>query len=198
MSQWACTHFEYEDLDLEEIYDLSFVGQPHTDRRDIVKKLKQAGLKVNVFGFGWHKMPWLKKQKRSLQKRLGKKITVQHDSGRVSQYDMIKIFNQTKINLNFTGNQTTNQIKGRNFEIPGTNSFMITEKTVHLEDYYQPDKEIVIYDNTDDLIDKIRYYLKHESERKQIAQNAYERTLADHTYEKRFLKLFNEMELIKL
>ncbi|MDE1971514.1 MAG: glycosyltransferase family 1 protein, partial [Patescibacteria group bacterium] len=46
-----------------------------------------------------------------------------------------------------------------------------------------------------DLIEKARYYLTHESERARIARAGYERTLREHTYEKRFQELFRAMKL---
>ena len=47
------------------------------------------------------------------------------------------------------------------------------------------------------MIDKIRYYLKHNKEREAIALSGYEQTLKEHTYEKRFNEIFKVIELIK-
>ena len=51
------------------------------------------------------------------------------------------------------------------------------------------------YRNTDDLIEKIRYYLAHDAERGQIAEAGYRRTLAEHTYEKRFADILKAIGL---
>lgn len=87
------------------------------------------------------------------------------------------------------------QIKGRNFEIPGCGGFLLTGKADNLQDYYIDGKEIVIFENTGDLIEKARYYLQHDEEREAIAQAGHERTLRDHTYEKRFNEIFEIMGL---
>ena len=197
MTQWACNHYEYEPFNIEKKYDVSFIGQPHSDRKKIVRKLRSSGININVFGHGWKKMPWIQKQKKSLYKHIGKKYNIDIDSGRASQYDMIKIFNQTKINLNFSGNKQTSQIKGRNFEIPGTCSFMLTEKAAYLEQYYDPQNEVLIYKDIDDLVEKIKHFLAFDDERELIAKNAYDRTINEHTYEKRFIELFRRMGLLK-
>jgi spore maturation protein CgeB len=223
-SQWGCNHLLYQKLDLPLKYDVSFVGQPHGNRRQIIRDLQKKGIKVHTFGAGW-------------------------PSGRVSQEMMIQIFNQSRINLNLSnasvssdgpppevpgrlewlsrtldhvpfggqikkygatlvnfaatrasiraGDRTTyfEQIKGRNFEVPGCGGFMLTGKAEDLESYYKVGREIVCFDDTGDLVDKIHYYLDHEDERAAIARAGYERTLHDHTYEHRFGEIFKAMNL---
>lgn len=210
-TQWACNHFSYKPFDLPKIYDVTFVGQPHGNRKKIIDELRKADIKVNCFGWGW-------------------------PAGRVSQEEMLRIFSQSKINLNLTkssgninfrtlasiflkkklngslksvsprywfGNfqsilaKKREQIKGRNFEVPGSGGFLLTGDADNLTDYYQDGKEIVIYKNTNDMINKIKYYLKHNEEREAIARAGYERTLRDHTYKKRFNEIFKTIGLIK-
>ena len=222
-SQWGCNHLLYRKLDFPLKYDVSFVGQPHGNRREIIRTLQKSGIKVHTFGAGWR-------------------------SGRVSQDEMIRIFNQSRINLNlsnasvssdqpapvknglewvartldhvplgghikkygagllnYAASRSSNkftqpvkyfeQIKGRNFEVPGCGGFMLTGKVEDLESYYKVGKEIACFENTGDLIEKIRYYLAHEDERTSIAHAGYERTLVEHTYAHRFKTIFREMNL---
>ena len=82
------------------------------------------------------------------------------------------------------------QIKARNFEIPGCGGFLLTGNAENLGDYYAIGQEVVCYDNFEDMVDKIRYYLSHESERQEIAQSGYERSLREHTYVHRFDEIF--------
>ena len=210
-TQWACNHFLYKPYNSTEIYDVSFIGQPHGNRREVIEKVKKTGIDIKCWGKGW-------------------------PNGRISQEEMIKIFFQSKINLNLTkssgninfralvsmflkreldsslkflspkywpGNfqsllaKKREQIKGRNFEVPGCGGFLLTSDADNLTDYYQGGKEIVIYRNTNDMIDKIKYYLEHNEEREAIARAGYERTLREHTYEKRFNEIFKTIGLIK-
>lgn len=202
---WACNHSLYKPMNLPKKYDVTFVGQPHGNRVAIVESLKKAGIKVECFGRGW-------------------------PNGKVSQGQMINIFNQSKINLNFSkcsgdfgpkywakvfvskGSdqkmhlnspldwipnfkslfaRTQNEIKGRNFEIPGCKTFLITGYAKGLENYYDLEKEMICFYDTSDLVNKIKYYLTHEKEREEIAQRAYERTMRDYTYEKKFNDIFS-------
>ncbi|MCX6031407.1 MAG: glycosyltransferase [Chloroflexi bacterium] len=170
LSQWACNQRLYYPMNLPKIYDVSFVGQPHGNRREVISRLRQAGINVQTWGYGWEK-------------------------GKVTQYEMVRIFNQTKINLNLNNASVPgmDQIKGRNFEIPGCGGFMLTGRVQGLDEYYQADEEIVGFADTDDLIDKVRYYLGHEEDRERIALKGYRRTIRDHTYDQRFAELFSRV-----
>ncbi len=211
MSQWACNHFLYKPLHLQKMYDVTFVGQPHGNRKKVIKKIKEAGMPVACFGFGW-------------------------PNGHVSFEQMLKIFSQSKINLGLTNSSTSgiikslasifiekdyrkkirlanpahwidnarfvlakrrNQFKGRNCEVPGCGSFLLTQDADGLKECYEDGKEIVIFKDFTDLMVKIKYYLEHPEEREAIAKAGYERTMTDHTYEKRFNEIFNKIKLVK-
>lgn len=89
------------------------------------------------------------------------------------------------------------QIKGRNFEVPGCGAFLLTEYVDHLEDYYEIGKEVECFRSLKELVEKIDYYLKHEEERERIAKAGYERTMREHTWEKRFNDIFKTMGLVE-
>ena len=83
------------------------------------------------------------------------------------------------------------QIKGRNFEVPGCGGFTLTGRAENLEDYYRDGKEVVIFEDADDLVRKVQYYLDHDDERAAIAQSGYDRTMHEHTYIHRFNEIFD-------
>jgi spore maturation protein CgeB len=177
-TQWACNHFTYKPSAGPLKYDVTFVGQVYGNRRRVISNLRQAGIDAPGWGFGW-------------------------ENGRLSQEEMIRLFCQSKINLNLTAasrqgalsflpwRRKTEQIKGRNFEIPGCGGFLLTGHADNLEQYYEIGTEIVCFHSTRDLIQKARYYLAHEEERAQIAEAGYQRTLRDHTYEQRFNEILS-------
>lgn len=194
-TQWACNHFFYRRLDLPLEYDVTFVGKPHGDRRNVVRALREAGIDVNVWGYGW-------------------------EQGRLSQNGMIETFNKSKVNLNLSNASTaggglgrrlrrsirglfargrgatdTAQIKGRNFEVPGCGGFLLSGYADNVEDYYDVGREIACFESTRDLIDKVKYYLGREEERRAVALAGYERTLTEHTYAHRFASIFRRIGL---
>jgi spore maturation protein CgeB len=184
-TQWACNHFEYRPLNFPLDTEVSFVGMAHGIRPQLVASLRSAGIKIITRGKGW-------------------------PEGRINQEEMIRLFNRSRINLNFSNasrkpsllkrlfkgaKAQLQQIKGRNFEIPGCGGFLLTDATENLAEYYTLGKEVVVYESMKDLIDKTRYYLAHEKERAAIAKAGYERTIREHTYEIRFRDLFTRMGL---
>ncbi len=96
---------------------------------------------------------------------------------------MPKIFKLSKINLNMTNRAIRSGIPLRIFDILGCGGFLITNYQPELLDYFVPDQDLVLYDSIPDLINKLDYYLTHESEREQIAKNGYNKVKQFHTYE---------------
>jgi spore maturation protein CgeB len=88
------------------------------------------------------------------------------------------------------------QIKGRNFEIPGCGAFLLTDPAENLGEYYHLDREVATFDRPRQLPQRIRFYLEHEAEREAIATAGHARTLAEHTYERRFSEAFAAMGLM--
>lgn len=170
LSQWACNHFLYRPLPLEKKYDVSFVGQPHGDRPEIIQALRRAGVDVHVWGFGW-------------------------PNGRVTEAEFIRIISQSRINLNLSNASIggVDQLKGRDFEVPGCRGFLITKKTEDLSRYYEIGREVETYESVTDLVAKTRHYLRNESEREKISEAGYRRTLANHTMEIRLTELFTSV-----
>ncbi len=168
-TQWACNHELYVPYDIPKDLDISFVGQPHGNRVEVLSTLLQKGLKLEVFGFGWE------------------------NRSRIPFHQMVRLFSRSKINLNLSNSSTLigQQIKGRNFEIPGTRSFQLSSNADNLTEYYDEGKEIIIFNSVDELAEKAKYYLNHEDERNEIANNGYRRTIAEHTWQHRFEKIFN-------
>jgi spore maturation protein CgeB len=199
-TQWGVNHHLYKRLEVLQDFDVTFIGQVHSQRKKVVDRIRKTGINLTCWGKGW-------------------------ESGRLSQEEMIRTFSRSKINLNFTEssivfgwkpiaktfltrraddsmrlntpgeirsnlsvlfNERRPQIKGRNFEIPGSGGFLLTSHADNLEEYFVPGKEIATFNGVDDLIGKIRYYLSHDTEREEIRIAGYKRAVREHTYEQRF------------
>ena len=62
----------------------------------------------------------------------------------------------------------------------------ITGFSDELCEAYEPDKEVVIYRNEHELIDKVRFYLSHPEEAEQVRKAGLRRAMSHHTYHHRF------------
>ncbi len=54
-----------------------------------------------------------------------------------------------------------------------------------LKDFFEEGEEIVGYDNVDELVDKVAYYLDHDEERNRIALGGYRRVMRQHRFRER-------------
>lgn len=87
------------------------------------------------------------------------------------------------------------QVKVRDFEVPLAGGFYLVEDMPEHREFFDVGKEVVTWASAEDLIEKIRYYLAHESERLAIAAAGQRRALAEHTWARRFRILFASLGL---
>ena len=114
--------------------------------------------------------------------------------------DMVDAINSYKIHINCN---ISNDINYRTFETTGhqceykhcnksgCGTFLLTNYTPGLEKLFDIGKEIVVYNDLNDLDNKVKYYLENEEEREKIAKSGYERSKKNHTYNKRCEELIN-------
>lgn len=191
LSQWACNRYAYDKTADGLDFDVSFVGQPHGDRREVIAALRAAGLEVACFGNGW-------------------------EGGRIGHDEMVRVFGASRVNLNLGNSSTVRptlrmrvgawargwrvdtrprppQIKGRTFEVPGSGGFLLTDRVPHIERYFEPGREIAVFDSTVELVEQARHWLANPEERAAVAEAGYRRTRAEHTYDHRFAEIFSRI-----
>lgn len=106
--------------------------------------------------------------------------------GAVDYYEVMPhVFKHSKINLNITLRSIRSGIPLRAFDIMGAGGFLLSNYQEDFFDFFIPEEDFVFFDGTEDLLNKIEYYLSHEKERKEIAQNGFRKVNAFHTYEQR-------------
>jgi len=164
----------FRPQDLPRDLDVSFIGQKYGRRPLIIETLRKSGIDVRAFGKGW-------------------------ESGEISQEEMIRIYSRSRITLGFAGVGDSDEIfclKGRDFEVPMSGGFYLTQYHPELEHWFEIGKEIACYSNIDDLTEKIHYYLAHPEEAQEIRENGRRRALRDHTWAGRFEHVFRAMGVL--
>lgn len=104
--------------------------------------------------------------------------------------DMPKVFNQSRINLNFTIRNIRTGIPLRVWDILGAGGFLISNYQPELLSFFENGKDIVIYESVDDLVEKAGYYLSHDEERMRIAESGYNKVKKYHSYDIRIQEIF--------
>jgi spore maturation protein CgeB len=79
------------------------------------------------------------------------------------------------------------------FEIAGCGAFQIALWKPTIADNFCPGTEIVTFGTKEELSDEVDYYLAHPAKRKEIADRAYGRAHAEHTYERRLQEIFRQI-----
>lgn len=109
--------------------------------------------------------------------------------------EMPKVFHESKINLNFTIPNIKSGIPLRAWDVLGCGGFLMTNYQAEIPLYFEEGKDLVCFDGVDDLREKTDYYLKHESERQQIARSGYEKVRAHHSYYNRLTQILDTVKL---
>lgn len=106
--------------------------------------------------------------------------------GPIDYYNtMPLVFKNSRINLNITLKSIKTGIPLRCMDIMGSGGFLLTNFQSDFLDFFNPDEDFVYYENENDFINKIKYYLSHESARQQIISNSIGKMRDAHTFEHR-------------
>lgn len=120
----------------------------------------------------------------------------------LSDEEMVKMYSRSKISLGFSvvseavGEGEANaHLRLRDFEAPMSGALYATGYTEELADYFESDKEVIVYCTKEELADKVQYYLTHPTEADRVREAALRRARSEHTWTKRFEQLFREIGL---
>ena len=175
----TCTYYPLEQP-MHRKNDLCFIGCNFPNRATLIQTIsaKLSTKRILVGGPYWQSGPHYELCSSWLTP---KKIN--------------EFYNQTSIVLNlnrpvdfpgfnFNEHNKINPtcINPKTFEICAAGAFQLTDIREDLTKFYTPGIEIETYASTEELLEKINFYLVHEEKRKKIAQQALQRTLLEHTY----------------
>jgi len=150
--------------------DLAFVGSRRTERAVFFRKLSELGVPIEPFGFGW--------------------------ANSADGNNPEAIYRTSALNLGIgyaAPSQTLTTLKTRDFECPGAGACYLTTYNWELALHYELGKEILCYRGLEELVEMYSFYRKRPESCLQIAQAAFRRANAEHTWEKRFRHVFREI-----
>jgi len=213
----------YKQINTSFKYDVSFIGSEYAKRSNYIGNLLKNGVDVDVFGPGWKKKKTIKniykaskmlfssnsEKQASYSAELNQHFYVANLIRKyssnfnlpVSDLEMISIFNQSKISLGFlevflnhdSSSLPLVHIHLREFEAPMCGALYMTTYCDELTEFYEPDKEIVLYRNNQELLDKVQFYLKNEKAASKIRELGYKRAQSEHTCQKRLKEVLEKI-----
>lgn len=121
----------------------------------------------------------------------------------VSDAELISLYSKSKISLGILevydnhdpSSGVLRHLHLRDFEAPMCGALYCTGYTEELAEMFEPGEEILTYRDEGEMLDKVKYYLKHEDEGENIRLAGRQRALKDHTYQRRFDQLFEKIGL---
>jgi spore maturation protein CgeB len=109
--------------------------------------------------------------------------------------EMYRILATAKIVLNRHIDVAEGQANNmRLYEATGSGAVLLTDAARGLADLFDVDREVLAYDDSDDLVAKARHLLEDEDARVRIAAAGQQRTLHEHTYVHRMAELSRMLE----
>lgn len=165
--------------------DVSFVGEvTKGKRKEYIKYLEDNGINIEAYGVGTK-------------------------NGKVSFNKVVEIFNQSKINLSFTGTYANDiysfglninnhilQNKGKPIEIALCGGFVLTEYVPSIEKVF-PNEDMDTFLTKEELLQKVQYYLQEEAKRQEMATRAHEYALIHYDSINSFEKIFEQIKEIE-
>jgi len=157
----------------EKDIDVLFIGNCYGKRERLIAKCMEAGIHVEAYG-------------------------LEFPRGHVAGEEVPRLFGRSKLILGsglvgHSANLTT--LKLRDFDGPMAGALYLTSHNPLLACHFNIGEEILTYENVDDCIYKIKYFLTNEEERIRIATNGRVRACAEHTWNHRFQLLLQTLGL---
>lgn len=151
--------------------DVIFIGALHLNKMPLLAAVKKAlGRRLRLHG-----LTSLKKNVYfNLKYGFPGWVTPIPFTHYVSLYQRAKI----GINVHNRGDYTVGSY--RMFDLPANGVMQISDGGHYLEEFFSVGEEIVCYREANELIDKVKYYLDHDDERKRIALNGFRRVRKDY------------------
>ena len=119
--------------------------------------------------------------------------------------DLADVFSRYEVILNFSnvwadgrsGSRLILHVRLRDFEAPMCRSCYLTGYSDEIEEFYSVGHEIDTYRSGPELVDKVRFYLRHPLAAEKLREAGYHRAKRDHTWVQRFQQLFRLTGLSK-
>lgn len=148
--------------------DISFIGSYSNKKEKVIAHINEniSDLDLKIWGGSWSKATIPSVIKCYMNAAV--------------YGDMYSVAVQkSKINLGILSESGINSSNGdlitsRSFHIPGCGGFLLHERTPEILDIYKEGESIVTYESNEDLCDKIKFYLKNDSERERIRVNSHD------------------------
>ena len=160
--------------------DVSFIGTWSVKKEALLTAVakRMPNIKMKVFGNQWDRVSQISPLQNAI---------VDHA---VYTLDYVKAIRASKINIAILsearqGASSGDQITSRTFHIPASGGFMLHERTDEVLQVFQEGKHMACFENEEELIEKIDFYLADSKTRERIADQGNQEAMTMHTWDQR-------------
>ena len=199
-----------------KVYGYSFLQEILIDNPDLVKKIHEI-CPVTITEDSLETMEWIyanyylarsvtAKDREILLKKISeqynvrvytpeRKIENMDCRGKVDYYtEAPYVYSNSKINLNISLRSIQTGIPLRAFDIMGNGGCLLTNYQQDFLEYFEPDKDLLMYGSDEEAMEKIKFYLENDSAREKIANSGFQKVMNAHTYSDRIKVISNFLE----
>lgn len=151
-------------------HEFSFVGRRRIEREIFLRRLREMGVPIRAVGYGWP----------------------ESEGGSNPE----AVYRSTMLNLGIgfaAPSETLTTLKTRDFECPGSGACYLTTFNWELALHFDIGREILCYRSESEVVELFGFYRRHPEECLRIAKAAWRRCVAEHTWEQRFRKVFEQI-----
>jgi spore maturation protein CgeB len=176
-------HFERPRLldRLQRIFELAVFSGDLTARK--VERSALSHLYRRHFDLAWRTFQCYPSVRRLRRSNLGERYGLA----------MLQTLADSRVTLNMHGYAVRTAANIRLFEATGAGTCLLTDWKDDLPSVFEPDREVVAFRSHEECVEKLRYLLDHEEERRKIAAAGQERCLRDHDIGGRILKFADDV-----
>ena len=194
----ATKYIQYHPVCEDEqcLYDVFFAGTAWPNRVDLIREVSNL-LDGNI------KLKLAMPTNQYLPEIKDIPFPLSFYNWRTSNLEFARFANRSRITLGLhrdfsatPGTATKALTPGpRIFEVAMAGGFQLIDKSLaEVDQYFEPDSEIVTFNGQQDCLDKIEFFLANPKQRIQIARAAQDRALSSHCYTNRITSIFDAIE----
>jgi spore maturation protein CgeB len=148
-------------------------------RKQLINALEPLGIELFGDPDGWHDL-------------LGSSIPLHPDVN--YRTNLAATYRSIAVHINTTSCQMPTAVNQRVFDIPMTNSFVLSDNQEDMAELFEIRKEALCYNSIEELIDLVSFYRTNSPARNSICRNAQQRILHEHTYAHRLSSMLNSLK----
>ena len=160
---------------------VGFIGTYERQRSETLLAIAASGIPVRVWGNDWDRF-----------KKTHSNLRIEHSGPTDEAY--AQAICSIDINLGFLRKNNRDQSTQRSVEIPACGSMLLGERTVEHRSLFDEGREAEFFETDQECVQKLRYYLDHPAERKQLADSGRMRCLnSGYSNDERLKKVLDEV-----